>query len=84
MKRIKCQWCVDYNTDIRSPMWPLSQLSRPNILKIRLKARDANSSLRVFIFGTMIVYGVLMTTKLQDYRYDLGGIGQGQIYLKSA
>ena len=61
----------------------MSQLSRPNILIIRLRARDAKSSLRVFIFGTIIVYGVLMTTKLQDNRYDLGGIGQGQIYLKS-
>ena len=87
MKRIKCHndclWCVDYNTDVRSPMWPLSQLSRPNILNICLRARKANSSPRVFIFGTMIVYGVLMTTKLQDYRYDFGGMGQGQVYLKS-
>ena len=36
-----------------------------------------------FIFGTMIAYGVQITTEVPDHCYDLGVKGQGQICLKS-
>ena len=39
--------------------------------------------MRVFIFGTMIAYGVYITTKVSDHRYDLEVKVQGHIYLKS-
>ena len=40
---------------------------------------------RVFIYDTMIAYGVKITAKGSYHRYDLGvkGEGQGQINLKS-
>ena len=34
------------------------------------------------MFNTIIVYVVYITTKVTDYRYDLGVKGQFQIYLK--
>ena len=37
----------------------------------------------IFIIGTLIAYGVLITMKDSDRRYDLGVKGQGQIYLRS-
>ena len=37
---------------------------------------------RMFIFNTMIAYGVLKTIGLLDHRCDHGVKGQGHIYLK--
>ena len=35
------------------------------------------------MFSTIIVFGVLMTTKVSAYQYKLGVKVKGQIYLKS-
>ena len=40
--------------------------------------------LMVFIFGTMIAYSMLITTKVLELGYDLEVKGEGQIYLKYA
>ena len=37
----------------------------------------------VIIVSTMNAFGVLMTTKVLHYLYDLGVKGQGQLYVKS-
>ena len=39
--------------------------------------------MRLFIFITIIAYGLLITTKDTDHRHDLGVDDQGQIYLDS-
>ena len=55
--------------------------------QICLMARNTNSSFifwpRVFIFGTIIAYGVKITIGFSDHQCDLGVKGQGHIRLKS-
>ena len=55
---------------------------RVDILTICLMTRNANSSYilwSVFIFSTMIAYGVYMATNISDCQYDIGV--KSQIYL---
>ena len=47
------------------------------------RAPTAFILLKVFVFGTTIAYGVLITMKVSDHWYDVGVNSQGQIYFIS-
>ena len=48
-------------------------------VKYTLKDHSMNSSF-MFLFGTIIFFGMYMTKKVSDYQYDLGVKGQGPVY----
>ena len=67
------------STDINSK-------SKVKITYYKISLMELNTSyftfclMLIFIFGTIMSYGVEMTTKSSDNRYDIGVKGQGQIY----
>ena len=52
-----------------------------NRQSVLLVMRTLPSFLNMFIFGTMIAYGVQITQYYSDHRYGLVVQGQGQKYL---
>ena len=64
-----CLWCNDDHELIGSPIWNWSQMSRLNMLKICLMARNANAS---FIFSLECSYLALWLLILKTWKQMFG------------